>query len=325
MAYEVIIVDAFNLFYRVKHELDKTPIEKALRTIKFIEDDIRPKISKSGRLYLLFDPLPKKDYGYSDKFVYTKSRNEINPYYKQNRKHDPDIQEALRLVRDYYKYRGKNIITVYASELEADDFVEGIVEKETCNKIAMYSSDMDWARYLAPNVVLINKSFSEPYTDKKFIEEFGYNPTPTSVAIYKAFYGDPSDNIIGVKNIPKLKFLSIYDIDNLVKEVILQYQNEKLSKFVNDLKETNSVKLFEKVDKTSFEKFIMALESAIGGKVIPKNAMLDNLRVIKSRCSDVNKYCYSYEYSEKACSLIEKVLGMTKKQKVFKFGGVSIK
>lgn len=325
MAYDVIIVDTFNLYYRIKKDVDKTPIEKALRVIKYINEDLKRCITKTGKIYLLYDPLPKKDYGYSDKFAYTRIRNEINPDYKKNRKHDPLIQESLRLVREYYKYRGLEFVNVYGNSYEADDFVEPLVQKEDGKKIALYTSDMDWARYLSKKTVIINSALDTPYTDKMFEKDNGYYPTISSVTLYKAFYGDSSDKIVGVRKLPKLKFLSIYDIDALFMSVLNIYSNKSVAEFVQDVKSTTSVMLFDKIEKTDFEKFIMAIDSAMGGKESPRSALLDNIRVIKSRCNNIDSCCHSYEYSEKACSVIDATLGFSKKQKTFRFGGVSIR
>ena len=324
MAYSVILVDVFNLFYRKQNTEDKNPIVKAANCIKFIEKTIRKELGAKGKLYLIFDPLPKHDYGYSNKFSYTNIRSEIDPGYKKNRKHDPCVQESVRLIREFYKYRGPNVISVYGDGFEADDFVESIVKLEAGKKTALFTTDMDWARYLSPKTDLINKSFSNPYTVKNFEKDFHYYPTITTVSLYKAFYGDESDNIVGVRNLPKVKFMSIYDVDDLFMKTLALYRNKTLAEFCEDIKSLNSAAVIKKTDKNVFEWFYVALESALGGKVIPLTHLLDNIRVIKSRCKDASEYFHSFEENEKANKLIEAVVGISKDKKQFKFGGLSL-
>jgi hypothetical protein len=228
------------------------------------------------------------------------------------------------LIREFYKYRGPNVISVYGDGYEADDFVESIVKLEAGKKTALFTTDMDWARYLAPKTDLINKGFNNPYTISDFDKDFGYYPTITTVTLYKAFYGDESDNIVGVRHLPKVKFMSIYDVDDLFMKTLALYRDKTLSEFCNDLKSLSTTVVIKKTDKTVFEQFFIALESALGGKILPLTHLFDNIRVIKSRCKDASEYFHSFEENEKANKLIEAVVGFTKDKKQFKFGGLSL-
>ena len=324
MAYSVILVDVFNLFYRKQDTTDKNPVTKAANCIEFIEKTIRKELGSKGKLYLIFDPIPKQDYGYSNKFSYTNIRTEIDPGYKKNRKHDACVQESVRLIREFYKYRGPDVISVYGDGYEADDFVESIVKLEAGKKIALFTTDMDWARYLAPKTDIINKGFNNPYTVEEFEKDFNYYPTITTVSLYKAFYGDDSDNIVGVRYLPKVKFISIYDIDDLFMKTLNAYRNKTLTEFCTDIKSLSSAAVIKKMDKTVLEQFFIALESALGGKVLPLTHLLDNNRIIKSRCKDASEYFHSHAENEKANKLIEAVVGFTKDKKQFKFGGLSL-
>ena len=202
--------------------------------------------------------------------------------------------------------------------------MESIVKLEAGKKIALFTTDMDWARYLAPKTDLINKGFNNPYTVEEFEKDFNYYPTITTVSLYKAFYGDESDNIVGVRNLPKVKFMSIYNIDDLFMKTLSIYRNKTLAEFCADIKSLSSAAVIKKTDKTVLEQFFIALESALGGKIIPLTHLLDNIRVIKSRCKDASEYFHAYNENERANKLIESVIGFTKDKKQFKFGGLSL-
>ena len=72
---------------------------------------------------------------------------------------------------------------MYGDGYEADDFVESIVKLEAGKKIALFTTDMDWARYLAPKTDIINKGFNNPYTVEEFEKDFNYYPTITTVSV----------------------------------------------------------------------------------------------------------------------------------------------
>lgn len=162
MKYDVILVDVFNLYYRKKNDKDLMldTLEQAANCVRFINSEIRSRLTENGYLYLLYDPIIKDDLGFNKKFTYTSVRREIDPGYKASRHHSIGIQEAVRQILNYYRYRGDHIINVANPNLEADDFVEQVIAREkarfnkehpngnaTC-KIALFTTDMDWARYL---------------------------------------------------------------------------------------------------------------------------------------------------------------------------------
>ena len=60
MVYSNILVDVFNLYYRVRGgALKNDAITVANHVIDFIENDISKYQDKSKSMYLLFDPIPK--------------------------------------------------------------------------------------------------------------------------------------------------------------------------------------------------------------------------------------------------------------------------
>ena len=154
MLYDAILVDVFNVCYR-KYKNDGI-FNGAKQVIDYLSNDIIPLLSKNGKLYLLYDPIPKSDLGVNK--TYKTARQEIVNSYKSTRLGNPEVLGIVKFLRKYYTFRGDNIVTVIAKSLEADDFVEGLIELEKDGNIAMISNDKDWTRYLSENVVLIDRS-----------------------------------------------------------------------------------------------------------------------------------------------------------------------
>ena len=70
------------------------------------------------------------------------------------------------------------------------------------------------------NVVMINKGLDKPYSIKEFEEKFLFKPTKASITLYKALYGDESDNIKGSIYLDKTKLV------NNIKELCYNYIKE---------------------------------------------------------------------------------------------------
>jgi hypothetical protein len=81
---------------------------------------------------------------------------------------------VVRLIYTYFNYRGDHILSVIDNGLEADDYVGHIIEKYPDKNIALYTTDMDWARYLSKKVCIIDSSFDDPFSDTDFKKKYGY-------------------------------------------------------------------------------------------------------------------------------------------------------
>ena len=160
MQYDVIAVDMFNLYYRKKNSsLEKDPISIARNMVTFINNEVMQHLTDDGKLFLLYDPIPKTDLGLSKTFKYTE-RQEIVHAYKKNRTHDRNCLTVVDLVRKNFIHRGGNVISVISDRYEADDFMESIVKKEAEKfdkkhsdggkelRILMITNDEDYSRYL---------------------------------------------------------------------------------------------------------------------------------------------------------------------------------
>lgn len=160
MQYDVIAVDMFNLYYRKKNSsLEKDPISIARNMVTFINNEVMQHLTDDGKLFLLYDPIPKTDLGLSKTFKYTE-RQEIVHAYKKNRTHDRNCLTVVDLVRKNFIHRGSNVISVISDKYEADDYMESIVKKEAEEfdkkhpdggrelRILMITNDEDYSRYL---------------------------------------------------------------------------------------------------------------------------------------------------------------------------------
>lgn len=319
MQYDVIIIDMFNLFYRKKNtSLEKDPISIARNMVTFIDKDIKSHLCKDGKLILLYDPIPKTDLGLSRIFRYTE-RQQIVSSYKSNRKHDRECLTVVNLVRKYYLHRGPDVISVISDKYEADDYVESIIKEYKNKDIVMISTDEDWCKYLSDKVVMMNNNWVSLFTVNKFKEKYNFIPSISGVCVWKACFGDGSDNIRGALQVKGLKRA------NNVKLAAFEYvkylgNNDVSVEHIENLSKSNHTALFKKENKTPEENFIYQI-NMFDPKYEVTTTFFQNLKVIKSRCNDYKPFATSKEVDDKFNIVIEKTLGFnTKKDRSFKFG-----
>ena len=328
MKYDVILLDVFNLYYRNKGDknLVLEPWEQAANCVRFINDQVKSYLKKDGYLYLLYDPIIKSDLGLSKKFSYTTYRQSIDPGYKANRHHAADTQEVVRLIYTYFNYRGDHILSVIDNGLEADDYVGHIIEKYPDKNIALYTTDMDWARYLSKKVCIIDSSFEDPFSDTDFKKKYGYYPVESAIIVQKALFGDTSDNITGALKLKKTKFISLDPVDKIGQAFVDQLAKDRtpINEVIAEMKHCSVIRIIDKIERTPLEEVWLLLESA-QSKFNPLSQFFDNVRLIKSRCKNVDDYITWHNPNEQINKIIETTLGMAKEQPKLKFGGIKIK
>lgn len=318
MTYRTFIIDMFNLAYKKKSKI-ADPKQTANNVINFIEEEVKQRLEPNGKIYLTFDPLPKSDLGMEKNFKFSPDRKKINKDYKSNRVHDEVVLTALKLLRKYYTYRGNEYLTVISSFLEADDYVEGLVNLEEEGMIALISTDMDWARYISDRVHMINNTFDKPYTKQDFFDEKGYFPTIAAITLDKAIFGDKSDCIEPILTKKNKIYKDSSDfIRALIKEV--SKTDVSLKDVENVFEYAQSVDLIGKAEKSHVEDIIAIIS-------VSNNAMEafhNNIRLIKCRCDDVTKYIIHHAINQSYNALIETTLGRNKSSKQkFHFGNIS--
>ena len=291
MLYDYIVIDSANLFYRCLGKNDTVePIVKKM--ISFTED-LRQSLSDT--LYLLFDPLSEYDLGESKSFKFpTSERKKIDENYKANRQYNSLYYQAIVLYKKYYTYRGEKVVTIYSQEYEADDFVEPLLDYiGPDKKVALVTTDFDWARYISDNVHMINKGLDKPYSTKDFEERFLFKPTKASIILYKALYGDTSDNIKGAIYLDKTKLV------NNIKELCYNYikevsnTNKTLAEVKEELKQGINFNIAN-MGVTPLEQLLFAFKMNSKQVNIIDRIML-NMSIIDSLLAgkDISKYMHS--------------------------------
>lgn len=307
MLYDNILIDVFNLYYRVKsHTIVDDALGYAREVITRINTDIKSHLVENGNIYLLYDPIPKDDLGFDKSFKKMTARQNDLSVYKSNRVHDAKICKALFQVKKYFSHRGEHFINVISNgEFEADDFVEPLL-KDLTGDIALVTTDEDWARYLNDKVVMINDIWDKPFTVESFKEKYNFIPNIASVSFYKACFGDGSDNIPGALNV-KIKS---NDLKKKAFEVVQLFGmvNPDLEKVISEFKTYSYKALLDKAEKSIVEDLFLLIE-AVDLKYSISTNLITNLNVIKCRCKSYKEYVHFKPVDEKYNKIIEKVLG----------------
>ena len=326
-----ILIDMFNLFHREKIKCKKNTIELSNHLIDTIENNIRMYQNKDNPIYLLFDPIPLNDLGMDSNYKYQTTRQKIDIDYKANRKkQDQYILEVMNLVRKYFSHRGDLYIECLSDKYEADDYVDTIIKDIKSNNkiysIAMYTTDEDWARYLEKDIIIINKSFNEPMTVESFYEKYKFIPTIASIQMFKALFGDPSDNIQGVllrKQLKRFDFAKKLGFEYVKK---LGDTGATMTDVLKEIHRSKKSSILD-VSKEIIDSEVSLLESifCIDEKYNLVEDLQKNLSLIESKCDDYKKCIVSKPVDEKYNLFVDKILNRTKEKRPLRFGRVEIK
>lgn len=291
MLYDYIIIDSANLFYRCLGKNETA--EQVVRKMISFTEDLRQSLNDT--LYIIFDPISEYDLGESKSFKFPSSeRKKIDENYKANRQYSSLYYQSIVLYKKYYTYRGDKVKTVYSQEYEADDFVEPLLEMIGPNKkVALVTTDYDFSRYISEDVHMINKGLDKPYSVKEFEEKFLFKPTKASIILYKALYGDESDNIKGAIYLDKTKLV------NNIKELCYNYIKEVADKDKTIEEVISDLDLGRDFDvgnmgETPLEKLLFAFAMNSKQVNIIDRVKL-NISIIRSMLEkkDISKYIHS--------------------------------
>lgn len=325
--YDLILIDVFNLYYRRKDNiLDKDPVSLARNLISYIKDTVSKKVVSDGKVYLLYDPIPKDDLGMSKMFKNNVTeRKQILATYKADRVYDTKTLTVVNFVRKYFLHRGPSIVSVISNCFEADDYVESIKAANVGKDIALVTNDNDWSRYLDDHTVMINSDFGKPFTKEDFYEQYKFYPTIASVTIFKALFGDPSDNIQGALILKKVKNTNNIKKDGFAFIQEISKTEANLDDIVKRIKNYTVINLSNQAKLNCEENFVYKIK-CLDPKYDVETNFYQNLNVIKCRCDDYSKYATSKDEDAKYNSLIEKTLGYSVKSTTkFKFGNIKMK
>jgi 5'-3' exonuclease len=160
-------------------------------------------------------------------------------------------------------------------------------------KIALVTTYYDYSRYISDNVHMINKGLDKPYSVKEFEEKFLFKPTKAAITLYKALYGDESDNIKGAIYLDKTKLV------NNIKELCYNYikevadTNKTLEDVEKDLKQGRQFDIAH-IGETPLEQLLFAFNMNSKQVNIIDRTML-NISIICSLLEgkDISKYIHS--------------------------------
>jgi hypothetical protein len=325
LTYDSIIIDLSNLFYRLKgHSKNSLDITKKL--INFTEEEAKKFLKKEGTIYILFDPLSYSDLGENKAFTNSTIRKKILPDYKANRKYSNLFLETIELYRKYYFYRGDSIKLIYSDEFEADDFVKPLLENicKDSDSIAIISTDHDLSAYIRNSenkiIHLINKGFNNPFTVEEFEKIYQFKPNETSVTLYKAIFGDSSDNINGAIFIKKAKFLHPDGIKLLSLNFInyINNNNLQLDEVIKFFKTAKYYEIQNKKDKSVLEEFYLQLK--INDLKLPIiQTFFTNISIIRSQLENKNisEFIHCNKINESINSIIHQSIFGIKFKNIF--------
>ena len=244
MKYDNIIIDVCNLSYKILEDTKKASstivINNKSSYKEFIASFIRSVDSLVERfgtdstlVYCLFDNY-KSRLDLQNSFLNSR-RKSISENYKKNRKKQPkEWYNSLNILKYFYEVNEPRYYVAQLQGLEADDLVKPTLSLVKGRSL-LITSDLDWCRYLSSNVDWLPSLDEEPLSVEDTTLKLGFKCTENNIILYKALFGDPSDNITGVipetsynreKVLDLMKSREPYDPVNLITD-IRQFDREK--------------------------------------------------------------------------------------------------
>lgn len=237
MFYDFIIVDSYNLAYKLFHSLHPqllATVSKKLVYLSFVKkymeyiDLLKEKFGNNGCMtYILFDnPLSRQKIKHSlVEYSSHRIRYELDPEYKANRKKESkEFYNSIQFIKFLFSIKSPEYATARIPNLEADDLVKPIIS-EKCGegKTLLVSSDMDWCRFISPFVHILMGGVNDPITTvSSFKEEYKFPPTEEKIILYKIMFGDTADNIRPVfSEIPKQVRQNMIEKYNSVSQIYI--------------------------------------------------------------------------------------------------------
>jgi len=157
-------------------------------------------------------------------------RNEIFADYKANRQSMPDeLASQLPLIKEFVEVYG--LKSYAAPGYEADDII-GTLATQACKDfyVEILTGDRDSLQLInaTTHVLLNKKSNVELYDEKKFVNEYGFEPS--KLVDYKSLRGDQSDNIPGVKGIGQVSATNLIKDFGSLENILAQRDMIKAKK-----------------------------------------------------------------------------------------------
>lgn len=319
LAYDKIIVDTSNIFYRVAapylKDLTTAAASQLMKSntvfTQYVSAIDKLQEQSLGEICLLFDPMLSNGQ--------MSARLKIKEGYKTTRDRNSPVAQLKmdtleKLYSEFIMTARSRISVFHDVTLEADDFVEKLTETGKC---LMMSADEDFARYLEEGrVEMLIKGASIKqdgiFTAADFEKKHGFKPNIVSVTFWKVLYGDPSDNVTGVFYDPSTK--------------VIRTASEEMQSVLKDLGESNMTLSEAKIayfnGTNRFKRFAELLRLSNTDRSYEK--LLDltdtNFKIIESmlpRSSDIDVNKYKVKLDLNLSNLKKKKFSLNKKEVKF--------
>jgi 5'-3' exonuclease len=151
------------------------------------------------------------------------------------------IQNAFQFIPKILSLMGFKVIKIAGEE--ADDVIKLTADRLTQlgHKVMIASEDKDYLQLISPNISIYKPRQGTEWFKDDFIATYGFEPC--YFPIYRAFLGDNSDKILGVKGIGEKRAVEIMksidwspddDIDD-IRNKLFEYVKTKASKSIGKI------------------------------------------------------------------------------------------
>lgn len=316
--YNNLIIDVVNFAYKTFQDTsEEVPVFVGKKDIyktsacNFINavDSLKKKyLHSDGKVYLLFDNyFSRADMQSAFQFA---DRKRLDEAYKATRKKEnKQFYQTLNFLRYYYMIGPSRYFTLRLDNLEADDLVKPLLSTiDSSERTLLVSSDLDWARYIGSSIHQLTSLKDEPKSFRELSTELGFEITENSLVMYKAIFGDPSDNI------PALVHKTPENLADFVE----------ISKEINYPEQLNL--LFGNVDYRRKDPFLSTIASENGRDKIPKSRLYTiNVQLISAiKCSPeiVKSNLVEGRDDETLFKSVKEAIGLETPKQNFVFGNI---
>lgn len=222
--YDWVVFDLVNFCYKTFPREKDAPIQvankfvystAACNAIRAVES-IKAKYchADSKMVFLVDNYLSRADLAAA--FSYADRRSLLSEYKRIRKKEDKEFYNTVNLIRYYFLTSPGEYYSARIDSLEADDLVKPFLDnKKGKGSVLLVTSDLDWTRYLADDIHWLPSLKGEPETREDLSAKLGFPITESNVVLYKAIFGDPSDNI---KNLIPLNELNLNNFRDFIKD-----------------------------------------------------------------------------------------------------------
>lgn len=162
-------------------------------------------------------------------------RKEANQDYKANRESNKDMRVQVDALKEVFSLL--NVFQYYADHMEADDVLYSFAEKYQAEGVVLVTRDSDLYQAMKENIVYFDPFKKIIVSRNDVFERMGVYPE--NIATLKAILGDNTDNITGVKRLPRA----------LIKETIVTFGDvDKILNNIEQLPEKIRLKISENTE-----------------------------------------------------------------------------